>query len=36
MNFDGLGLKKLISTGYKKDGHGVKLVYDGENKDANV
>ena len=36
MNFDGLGLKKLISTGYKKDGRGVKLVYDSENKDTNV
>ena len=30
MNFDALGLKKLISTGYKKDGHGVKLIYDGD------
>ena len=30
MNFEFLGLKKLISTGYKKDGHGVKLVYDGD------
>ena len=36
MNFDGLGLKKLIATGYKKDCRGVKLVYDSENKDANV
>ena len=36
MNFEFLGLKKLISTGYKKDGRGVKLVYDGENKDANI
>ena len=36
INFDELGLKKLIATGYKKDGHGVKLVYDSENKDANV
>ena len=26
----------MIATGYKKDGHGVKLVYDSENKDANV
>ena len=31
-----LGLKKLIATGYKKNGHGVKLVYDSEHKDANV
>ena len=30
MNFEFLGLKKLISTGYKKDGRGVKLIYDGD------
>ena len=36
MNFDGLGLKKLITTGYRKNGRGIKLVYDSENKDANV
>ena len=36
INFDKLGLKKLIATGYKKDGHGVKLVYDSNRKDANV
>ena len=36
INFDGLGLKKLIATGYKKDGRGIKLVYDSENKDASV
>ena len=36
MNFDALGLKKLISTGYKKNGRGIKLVYDSDNKDANV
>lgn len=30
MNFEFLGLKKLISTGYKKGGRGVKLVYDGD------
>ena len=36
INFDKLNLKKLISTGYKKDGRGLKLVYDGDNKDANV
>lgn len=36
MNFDGLGLKKLIATGYKKDSRGIKLVYDSDNKDANV
>ena len=36
INFDVLGLKKLIATGYKKNGQGVKLVYDSGNKDANV
>ena len=36
INFDTLGLKKLIATGYKKNGHGVKLVYDSEHKAANV
>ena len=36
MNFDGLGLKKLIATGYRKDSRGVKLVYDSNRKDANV
>ena len=30
INFDTLGLKKLIATGYKKNGQGVKLVYDGD------
>ena len=30
MNFEFLGLKKLIATGYKKGGRGVKLVYDGD------
>ena len=29
-NFESLGLKKLISTGYKADGKGVKVVYDGD------
>jgi hypothetical protein len=29
LNFERLGLKKLITTGYKKDGHGVAFVYDG-------
>ena len=35
-NFDTLGLKKLIATGYKKDSSGIKLVYDSDHKDANV
>lgn len=30
MNFEFLGLKKLITTGYKADGHGVALVYEGD------
>lgn len=29
-NFESLGLKKLISTGYKENGKGVKLVYGGD------
>ena len=30
MNFEHLGLKKLITTGYKKGGKGVLLVYEGD------
>lgn len=30
LNFEFLGLKKLICTGYKEDGHGVVLVYEGD------
>ena len=30
MNFESLGLKKLICTGYKKGGRGVVLVYEGD------
>ena len=29
-NFESLGLKKLITTGYKADGKGAKLVYEGD------
>ena len=29
-NFESLGLKRLITTGYKADGKGVKLVYEGD------
>ena len=36
MNFEFLGLKKLIATGYRKNCRGLKLVYDSDNKDANV
>ena len=36
INFDRLNLRKLIATGYRKNGRGIKLVYDGEYKDANV
>ena len=32
INFDQLGLKKLIATGYKKDCRGIKLVLDSDNK----
>ena len=30
LNFEFLGLKKLITTGYKADGKGVVLVYEGD------
>ena len=30
LNFEHLGLKKLITTGYKEDGKGVVLVYEGD------
>lgn len=30
MNFEFFGLKKLITTGYKEDGHGVALIYEGD------
>lgn len=30
MNFEHLGLKKLICTGYKADGNGVVLIYEGD------
>ena len=30
MNFEHLGLKKLIATGYKENGHGVILIYEGD------
>lgn len=30
LNFEHLGLKKLISTGYKADGKGVVLIYEGD------
>lgn len=31
--FEELGLKKLIATGYKENGHGVVLVYEGDKND---
>lgn len=34
--FEFLGLKKLISTGYKADGHGVKYVYTGDKNGNNI
>ena len=36
INFDTLNLKRLIATGYRKNCHGLKLVYDSNHKDANV
>ena len=30
LNFEHLGLKKLIATGYKENGHGVILIYEGD------
>ena len=30
LNFEKLGLKKLITTGYKADGQGVALIYEGD------
>ena len=36
INFDELGLKKLIATGYRKNSRGIKLVYDSNYKDADV
>ena len=36
INFDALGLKKLIATGYKKNCRGLKLIYDSSSKEANV
>ena len=36
INFDELGLKKLIATGYRKNCRGVKLVYDINHKEANA
>lgn len=30
LNFEHLGLKKLICTGYKENGHGVILIYEGD------
>ena len=32
LQFEFLGLKKLISTGYKENGHGVACIYEGENE----
>lgn len=32
-NFERLGLKKLITTGYKADGNGVALIYEGDKND---
>ena len=34
--FEELGLKKLIATGYKENGHGVVLVYEGDKNDNRI
>ena len=36
VNFDALGLKKLIVTGYRKNYRGLKLIYDSNHKYAEV
>ena len=36
VNFDKLGLKKLIATCYRKNCRGLKLVYDSKCKDAKI
>jgi hypothetical protein len=35
-NFDILGLKKLISTGYKNDSKGVAFIYEGNKNEINI
>ena len=36
MNFEFLGLKKLITTGFKADGHGVILTYEGDKNSNHI
>lgn len=36
LNFEHLGLKKLITTGYKENGKGVVLIYEGDKNDNHV
>ena len=36
LQFEFLGLKKLISTGYKEDGHGVAYIYEGDKNENNL
>lgn len=36
LNFEHLGLKQLITTAFKADGHGVKLVYNGDTNDNHI
>ena len=36
LQFEFLGLKKLISTGYKENGHGVVCIYEGDKNENNL
>ena len=36
LQFEFLGLKKLISTGYKENGHGVAYIYEGDKNENNL
>ena len=36
LQFEFLGLKKLISTGYKENGHGVACIYEGDKNENNL
>lgn len=36
LQFEFLGLKKLISTGYKENGHGIAYIYEGDKNENNL
>ena len=36
LQFEFLGLKKLISTGYKENGHGIACIYEGDKNENNL